>query len=147
MKKLFGDVLTVDDGEDRASDDEMDVETIRMSLLKGDQFLRQDDIGFGLVRVDELHLRLVAWISKELGDDLIGGSNTGSTDNKGDVLVLVGLDIDLLEGTLHLNTGLACLQGIEVTGQLTTGICLDDEIERPFLVLCGNRRVWLGRIF
>ena len=109
------------------------VET-RVLLGKLVEALTEKDILLGVVGVDEGDLGLVVLVPSDSLNELPQGSDTRSTTNETNVAEFVGLVRELRDGTLELEF-ITLLQRVEVLGQLTVGVVLDQKVNvTSFLV-------------
>lgn len=112
-------------------------ETVGELVLELLEFRLEQDIIGGDVAEDERDLGLVLGVLEDGAGELVHGSDTGTTGDQGDVVVLVGLPRVLGNGALHLKR-LAGSHAVHVLGHDAARVLLDDEVDVAGGILVGN---------
>lgn len=92
---------------------------------------------------NQAHVGQVLGVANNGTDDLQHGGNTSSTGNHANVLDHVGLVLETALGALDLD-GLVERKIVEVSGNVTLGVGLDQKLKMALVVFIGNGSVGSG---
>lgn len=118
------------------------LEALGVGVLEILELLLQEDVILADVTVDKSNLGLVLGVLEDLADELVHGSDTGTTGNQGNVLMLVGLPLVFGERALEGKT-LVNVHAVQVLRHRSVGVGLDDKLEVARLVCHGDKYLLL----